>query len=267
MYPFEPIRAAWDTLWAAVHRSAPWTPATLRWTDDVHATWADPNCVVGQACGWPVAALLRDTVDVVGAFTLTVPGARGHRYRSVLVGRDGRSLVELAAAGAVAVANSADSLSGWISFLAAVDASGAGAEWPGEVIWSGRPHREPASPAGRSRRRGVHRRAEHDAHQAPLPRARLRTARDRQRTTGAEPSRHRPVGDPGCARRLVARRVHVGRGGRDRGGGQRRALHRRLRRHSTTRSTPPRCCSSTSESLDGHSTTAIEAVMSERSYR
>ncbi len=137
MYPFEPIRAAWDTLWAAVHRSAPWTPATLRWTDDVHATWTDPNCVVGQACGWPVAALLRDTVDVVGAFTLTVPGARGHRYRSVLVGRDGRSLEELAAAGAVAVANSADSLSGWISFLAAVDASGAGTDWPGEVIWSG----------------------------------------------------------------------------------------------------------------------------------
>ena len=137
MYPFEPIRAAWETLWAAVHRSAPWTPATLRWTDDVHATWEDPNCVVGQACGWPVAALLRDTVDVVGAFTLTVPGARGHRYRSVLVGRDERSLVELAAAGAVAVANSADSLSGWISFLAAVDASEAGAQWPGEVIWSG----------------------------------------------------------------------------------------------------------------------------------
>ena len=137
MYPFEPIRAAWDTLWAAVHDSAPWTPTTLTWADDVHATWADPNCVVGQACGWPVAALLRDTVEVVGAFTLAIPGARGHRYRSVLVGRDGRSLAELAQAGAVAVANSADSLSGWISFLAAVDAAGAGTRWPGEVSWSG----------------------------------------------------------------------------------------------------------------------------------
>jgi ABC-type phosphate/phosphonate transport system substrate-binding protein len=137
MYPFEPIRAAWDTLWAAVHRSAPWTPATLRWTDDVHATWTDPNCVVGQACGWPVAALLRDSVAVVGAFTLTVPDARGHRYRSVLVGRDRRPLAELAEAGAVVVANSADSLSGWISFLAAAGEAGVGTRWPGEVMWSG----------------------------------------------------------------------------------------------------------------------------------
>ena len=59
MYPFEPVRPAWETLWTAVHRSAPWTPATLRWSDDVHDTWTDANCVVAQACGWPVAALLR----------------------------------------------------------------------------------------------------------------------------------------------------------------------------------------------------------------
>jgi ABC-type phosphate/phosphonate transport system substrate-binding protein len=137
MYPFEPIRAAWDTLWAAVHRAAPWTPAMLRWPDDLHATWTDPNCVVAQACGWPVAALLRDTVEVVGAFTLTVPDARGHRYRSVLVGRDRRTLPELVDAGAVAVANSADSLSGWISLLAAASAAGAGGRWPSDVIWSG----------------------------------------------------------------------------------------------------------------------------------
>jgi len=137
MYPFKPIRPAWDALWTAVHRSAPWAPATLRWTDDVHATWTDPNCVVGQACGWPVAALLRDSVEVVGAFTLTIPEARGHRYRSVLVGRDRRQLAELAEAGAVVVANSADSLSGWISFLAAAAEAGVVGRWPGEVIWSG----------------------------------------------------------------------------------------------------------------------------------
>jgi ABC-type phosphate/phosphonate transport system substrate-binding protein len=137
MYPFESVRPAWETLWAAVHRSAPWTPATLRWSDDVHETWTDANCVVAQACGWPVAALLRDTVDVVGAFTLTIPEARGHRYRSVLVGRDRRTLLELADADAVVVANCADSLSGWISFLAAVADAGAGDEWPGDVIWSG----------------------------------------------------------------------------------------------------------------------------------
>ena len=172
--------------------------ATLRWTDDVHATWADPNCVVGQACGWPVAALLRDTVDVVGAFTLTVPGHAGTDTAACSSAATGRALAELVDAGAVAVANSADSLSGWISFLAAVDASGAGAPVArrGDLVRG--PHREPASPAGGPRRRGVHRRGEPGAHQAPLSRSRGRPARDRQRATGAEPSRHRPGGDAGA---------------------------------------------------------------------
>ena len=40
-------------------------------------------------------------------------------------------------AGAVAVANSADSLSGWISFLSAAQDAGGTGRWPGEVIWSG----------------------------------------------------------------------------------------------------------------------------------
>ncbi|HEX4982225.1 MAG TPA: PhnD/SsuA/transferrin family substrate-binding protein, partial [Ilumatobacteraceae bacterium] len=68
---------------------------------------------------------------------LTVPEASGHRYRSVIVGRDRRSLPELADAGAVVVANSADSLSGWVSFLAATRDAGASRPWPREVIWSG----------------------------------------------------------------------------------------------------------------------------------
>jgi ABC-type phosphate/phosphonate transport system substrate-binding protein len=55
----------------------------------------------------------------------------------VLVGRDRRELSELVDAGAVAVANSADSLSGWISFLPAAREAGATDGWPGEVIWSG----------------------------------------------------------------------------------------------------------------------------------
>jgi ABC-type phosphate/phosphonate transport system substrate-binding protein len=138
MYPLPAVRPAWDALWGAVHRTAPWTPSTLRWTDDVHATWRDPACLVGQACGWPVAALLRDAVRVVGAFTLAIPGANGHRYRSVLVGRDDRPLAALAGDGAVVAANSADSLSGWISLLAAAREAGVPpGEWPDEVVWTG----------------------------------------------------------------------------------------------------------------------------------
>ena len=226
----------------------------------------DPNCVVGQACGWPVAALLRDTVDVVGAFTLTVPGARGHRYRSVLVGRDERSLVELAAAGAVAVANSADSLSGWISFLATVDASG-----PGPVARRGDlvrgAHREPASPAGRARRRGVHRRAEHGTHQAPLPRSRGGAARDRHGPLVPSPPVIVPAATPGALVDSLRDAFTWAVADATVGGVAAPSSASTASCHSTTRSTPPRCCSSTSDSLDGHSTTAIEEVMSERSYR
>ena len=55
----------------------------------------------------------------------------------MLVGRDGRPFSELVDAGAIAVANSADSLSGWISLLSAARDTGDTGRWPGEVIWSG----------------------------------------------------------------------------------------------------------------------------------
>ena len=132
MYPLEPLRPAWERLWAAVHELAPWTPATLTWTDDVHATWTDPACVVSHACGWPVATYLRDRVDVVGAFSPDLPDASGHRYRSALVASRPASLASFAAAKAVAAATTEDSLTGWISLRAA-----AGGEWPGPVVWTG----------------------------------------------------------------------------------------------------------------------------------
>ena len=72
----------------------------------------DPSCTVAHACGWPIAATLHDRA-VVGAFALRLPDADGHRYRSVLVGREG---------GGRLVVNRVDSLSGWISAVAATGA-------------------------------------------------------------------------------------------------------------------------------------------------
>jgi ABC transporter, phosphonate, periplasmic substrate-binding protein len=134
MYPLAPLRPAWSRLWAAVHALEKWTPPTLTWVDDVRPTWTDPACVVAHACGWPVATHLRDHVDVVGAFSLELPEASGHRYRSVLLASRSAPLPTFVTPSAVAAANSDDSLSGWICLRAATVGGG---DWPGAVTWTG----------------------------------------------------------------------------------------------------------------------------------
>jgi ABC-type phosphate/phosphonate transport system substrate-binding protein len=135
MYPFEPLRPAWDELWSAVHSRAPWTPSHLTWDGTVQEHWTDPACVVSHACGWPVATTLRSTVTVVGAFTLALPEADGHRYRSVLVASRPGPLAAFVTPGTTLAANSDDSLSGWVSLQAAT--VGLGGNWPGPTRWTG----------------------------------------------------------------------------------------------------------------------------------
>lgn len=137
MYPFAHLVPAWERLWAAVAEQVPWVPAPLRWDGEVQDHWRDPACAVAHACGWPVAAQLAGQVEVVGAFTLTLDDADGHRYRSVLLATDPDALTRAGAAvpdpALVLAANSADSLSGWISLLAALGRP----SWPGAVRWTG----------------------------------------------------------------------------------------------------------------------------------
>lgn len=134
MYPFESVRWAWDALWSAVHERAGWTPPKLAHTGDVHARWADPDCVVNHVCGWPLARWYADVHEVVGTFRLTIGDADGHRYRSVLLSHRPATLDELMRPGVRAVANSEDSLSGWVSLLAGT--VGPAGVWPGEVEYT-----------------------------------------------------------------------------------------------------------------------------------
>ena len=134
MYPFPALRRAWERLWAAIHDAAPWTPPRLRWDRDPHDHWIDADCSVAQACGWPVVTSLTGRVDVVGAFALALDDADGHRYRSVVVAARPVGLADLVAERATAAVNAPDSLSGWISLLAAAGTRGA---WPGPVEWTG----------------------------------------------------------------------------------------------------------------------------------
>ncbi len=138
MYPFDSVAWAWDELWAAVHRRAPWTPDRLTRSGDVHARWYDADCLVTHVCGWPFAALHRNDMHLVGAFDVDLPDAADGYYRSVILTPHDRPLHELISSRSRAVANSADSLSGWLSLLAAT--VGTGAEWPGDVTFTSAHH-------------------------------------------------------------------------------------------------------------------------------
>lgn len=133
MYPFAGLRPAYDALWAAVHRRAPWLPAQLTWHGDVHTSWTSPDLVVGYTCGWPLVTRLADVVQVVGTFEFDVSGAEGSSYRSVLIAREPGPTASFA--GAAAAVNGPDSLSGWVSLIAAVH--GPGGRWTGPVTWTG----------------------------------------------------------------------------------------------------------------------------------
>jgi ABC-type phosphate/phosphonate transport system substrate-binding protein len=135
MYPFPSVAWAWDELWAAVHARAPWTPESLTRSGDVQARWYDNDCLVTQVCGWPFAALHHADLHAVGAFELEIPEARPNaRYRSVLLSPHDVPLSELVGADRHAVANSADSLSGWLSLRASVVAPDEA--WPGTVTFT-----------------------------------------------------------------------------------------------------------------------------------
>jgi len=133
MYPFESVRWAWDALWDLLRERVDWLPEHLAHSGDVHARWDDPDCLVNHVCGWPLARWHAEDHRVLGAFSLTIPEADGYRYRSTLVSPHDVALAELLGGDVRIVANSADSLSGWISLLNALDPDD---QLPGEITFT-----------------------------------------------------------------------------------------------------------------------------------
>ena len=133
MYPFPELRDDWAALWAAVRRRLPGSRATLAWADDVHTLWTSPDLGLSQACGWPLVTDLTGRVRAIGAFDPRIEDASGGHYGTVIVARQAAPLSDLA--GRVAAVNASDSLSGWVSLLAAFRS--AGAPWHGSVITTG----------------------------------------------------------------------------------------------------------------------------------
>jgi ABC-type phosphate/phosphonate transport system substrate-binding protein len=133
MYPFESVRWAWDALWSALRERVDWLPERLEHSGDVHARWDDPDCVVNHICGWPLARWHAEDHRVLGAFSLTIPEADGHRYRSTLMSAHDLALAQLLRGDVRIAANKDDSLSGWISLL---NALGPDDQLPDEITFT-----------------------------------------------------------------------------------------------------------------------------------
>ena len=135
MYPYTHLRSDWDRLWLSVRSRLSFDAPPLDWDllPDVACRRAD--LLLGQTCGWPLVTDLANRVRVVGTFDCTVDGAIDGTYRSLLVSNRDQPLADiLQRPGLRVVANSADSLSGWISLQSVANAQGVHVD---NVEWTG----------------------------------------------------------------------------------------------------------------------------------
>lgn len=133
MYPFVELRHSYDRLWSAVARRVDWAPHPLDWQMPLREQWQHPDLVISQTCGWPLVTEIAESVQVVGAFSMTIPEASGAHYRTTLVAAAPAPVASFA--GATAAINGCDSLSGWVSLVTAIH--GPGGRWSGGLVVTG----------------------------------------------------------------------------------------------------------------------------------
>ena len=118
MYDFPEIRETTDAFWTALAtrlRAAgvSGVPNELTRPQDISAFWRDPRLLLGQTCGYPLTAHLKDAVRIVATPVYRAPGCMGAEHRSVVIthaDRDRRALDEFR--GAVCAINGFDSNTG-----------------------------------------------------------------------------------------------------------------------------------------------------------
>ncbi len=91
MYDFHELRAATDALWDAIAArlgaEGISAPGALTRGRPLDALWTDPDLLLGQTCGYPLATSLKDRVTLLATPCYLAPGATGTRYRSAVVVR------------------------------------------------------------------------------------------------------------------------------------------------------------------------------------
>lgn len=90
MYPWptDPLHTVWAWF---VHQWRETTgeclASTLSAPLDYLAHWLAPDLLLAQACGYPASTLLRDHIQIVGAFHYDISGCESYHYRSVILVR------------------------------------------------------------------------------------------------------------------------------------------------------------------------------------
>jgi ABC-type phosphate/phosphonate transport system substrate-binding protein len=91
MYDFHELRVATDALWDAIAArlgaEGIGAPAALTRGGPLDALWTDPDLLLGQTCGYPLATTLKGRVTLLATPCYLAPGATGTRYRSAVVVR------------------------------------------------------------------------------------------------------------------------------------------------------------------------------------
>lgn len=100
MYDPPELRAANDALWAAIagrlrDRGVADAPHRLSRDEPYDATWRDPDLLLAQTCGYPLATALLGQVQVVATPRYAAPGCEGADYRSAVVVREGAAVEAL----------------------------------------------------------------------------------------------------------------------------------------------------------------------------
>jgi ABC-type phosphate/phosphonate transport system substrate-binding protein len=139
MYPYPHLRSAYDQLWESVRSRLSLAASALDWVLDALPACRRDDLLLGQTCGWPLITELASIVRVVGTFDYDVEGASSGTYCSVLISNRDESLADiLRQPDLVVAANSADSLSGWISLRSVAATHGVRlGEYRETIQWTG----------------------------------------------------------------------------------------------------------------------------------
>ena len=144
MYDWPELQDANDAFWGLVRaklrtKGIQCAPHLSRDADDA-AYWTDPDLLLGQTCGYPLATSLKGKVRYVTTPVYTVEGSEGAQYSSAIVVHLDSTIGMSMLAGRTFVYNAESSLSGFRAMRAMF---GEPSEFFGQTIISGG-HRQSA---------------------------------------------------------------------------------------------------------------------------
>jgi ABC-type phosphate/phosphonate transport system substrate-binding protein len=143
MYDLPELEAANDALWAAIAKrlialGVDGAPDRLTRDGQIESVWTDPNLLLAQTCGYPLATSLGERVRVVATPRYCAEGCDGAAYRSAVVVRASDPVQDLAdLRGRRAALNDLASNSGMNLLRAAIAPLAYGAPFFGAVAITG----------------------------------------------------------------------------------------------------------------------------------